>query len=341
MAGFRKSCARSAFTLVELLVVIAIIGVLVALLLPAVQAAREAARRMSCSNNMKQLGLALHNYHDTNGRFAPAGINYGWCLNPPAATNLPQNRILNVNGFILMMPFFEQTAAATQYVSTAAASNVINGNTSCCGPNAASEPLAGDAGTSGNANIVKRKLKNFLCPSDSGDPLLPATSVYSIGNTTNLGQGAKTTYDFSAFIGSYVCKHWATHNASQRRMFGENSTTRFSDVTDGTSNTVAFCETTLEVYNGRCPPWGYRGWVQVGVDIGYSGGINDWSYISTPTYIPKAGKVGSWARPGSLHPGGCMVCLADGSVRFISQTTDAVLRDRLASMADGNAIVVP
>ena len=69
---------RLAFTLVELLVVIAIIGILVALLLPAIQAAREAARRTECTNKMKQLGVAIHNYHDTHKQFPPAGINYGW-----------------------------------------------------------------------------------------------------------------------------------------------------------------------------------------------------------------------------------------------------------------------
>jgi len=328
---------RAAFTLVELLVVIAIIGVLVALLLPAVQSAREAARRMSCSNNLKQLGLALHNYHDAFLRFPPAGLNYGWCRNPPPATALPENRILNVNGFTLMLSFYEQNAMAQQHRSTEASSNVTNGNTGCCGPNAAQEPLAGNASV--NAVLMRTKLKIFLCPSDPGDPLLPATSVYSIGNTQNLGQGAKTNYDFSASITNYTCKHWSTHTLAARRMFGENSTTRFADVTDGTSNTVAFCESTREVVNGRCSPWGYRGWVQVGNDIGAPLGINNWIYNAAT--VPKVGRVRSWGHPASLHPTGCMVCLADGSVRFVSQTAPVVVREAMGAMADGTNFELP
>jgi prepilin-type N-terminal cleavage/methylation domain-containing protein len=332
---------RRAFTLVELLVVIAIIGVLVALLLPAVQSARESARRMSCSNNLKQLGLALHNYHDTFQRFPPAGLNYGWCKNPAAATGLPANRILNVNGFTLMLPFIEQTAMAGSYQNIAAASNVTVGNESCCGPTTATEPLAAGGVPTVNANILGTRLKIFLCPSDPQSPLAPSTTdIYSIGyNKGNLGRGARTSYDFSSRL-AYNCKQWQLDaNLATRRMFGENSTTRFSDVTDGTSNTVAFCESTLDTDNGETTTWGYRGWVMIGTDLGAST-INNWIYNNDPARR-KVGRVGSWGWPGSLHPSGCMVTMGDGAVRFVPQNTDSVTRNNMAAMADGLSVTLP
>jgi hypothetical protein len=311
--------------------------VLVALLLPAVQTARESARRMSCSNNLKQLGLALHNYHDTHGRFPPAGINYGWCLNPPPATNMPENNRLNANGLAMMLPFYEQAALAAQYRWNEPASNVMNGNQSCCGPNNAVERMVGTAAN--NAAVARTRLKILMCPSDTFDPLLPATGVYSIGSTQNLGQGVKTNYDFSVRL-AYACNQWLLDKShpstsSLVRMFGENSTTRFADVIDGASNTVALCESTHDVYNGRCTPWAYRGWVQVGNDIGVSNGINNWIYPSAGQASYKVGRVGSWGWPGSLHPGGVQVTMGDGAVRFVPQNTDAVVRLGMAAMMDG------
>ena len=335
-------CRRPAFTLVELLVVIAIIVVLVALLLPAVQSAREAARRMSCSNNLKQLGLALHNYHDTFQRFPPAGLNYGWCRNPPPATGASNNRILNVNGLALMMAFYEQGAAAGQYVNTAAASNVTVGNESCCGPTVAQEPLAGGGVPTTNAEIVRLRLKIFLCPSDMTDPSIPnTTDIYSIGyNRGNLGRGARTNYDFSSLL-SYQCDEWTRQrNNNTRRMFAQNSDCRFADVADGTSNTVAYCESTRDTDNGETTTWGYRGWVMIGNDLGTSAGINNWIYNNDPARR-KVGRVGSWGWPGSLHPNGCMVGMGDGAVRFVPQNAAQVVRDAMARISDGNTFDLP
>ncbi len=95
---------RRAFTLIELLVVIAIIAVLIALLLPAVQAAREAARRAQCVNNLKQLGLALHNYESSNSVFPFAGANYGWCTGGTPANHKGQT-IMNLNGLGTLLPY--------------------------------------------------------------------------------------------------------------------------------------------------------------------------------------------------------------------------------------------
>jgi prepilin-type N-terminal cleavage/methylation domain-containing protein len=333
---------RRGFTLVELLVVIAIIGVLVALLLPAVQTARESARRMTCSNNLKQLGLALHNYHDGFTRFAPAGLNYGWCQTPQAATNTSENRIMNVNGFTLLLPFMEQMGLAGQFQPHVAASNVTVGNDGCCGPTAAKEPLAGGGVSAANAAVMATRLKPLNCPSDPQNPLTPSTTdIYSIGHSKgNLGRGARTSYDFSSRL-AYKCKQWSLDATSPlRRMFGENSTTRFSDITDGSSNTVAFCESTLDTDNGETTTWGYRGWVMVGNDLGSPSGISNWVYNNDLTRR-KVGRVGSWGWPGSLHPSGCLVCMGDGAVRFVPQNTPLVIRENMAKMADGAAVDLP
>src|SRR6187455_3137726 len=100
------SKTRRGFTLIELLVVIAIIAILIGLLLPAVQKVREAASRMKCANNLKQIALACHNYHDVHDCLPPAGKGYGWCDN---SSGTGDARIYNLNGLVLLLPFLEQT----------------------------------------------------------------------------------------------------------------------------------------------------------------------------------------------------------------------------------------
>ncbi|WP_437192164.1 DUF1559 domain-containing protein [Planctomicrobium sp. SH527] len=315
---------QNAFTLIELLVVIAIIAILIALLLPAVQQAREAARRSQCKNNLKQLGLALHNYHDTVNTFPPSSV--GRCY---PATPAPTSPILNTNGITMLLPYIEQTALYNKYNFSGPAStwNSVTGSADSSGL----DPVA-----SGNAAVVKTVIQAFLCPSDPGSPVLAdATGNYGISATNTGTGGAKTCYDFVTFPWiNGGCENWAGSASTTRRMFGGNSRCRIGDITDGTSNTVAMAETTLNVINGRPPAWGYRGWVMPGIDL--SGHvINNWTWL---TNDPIIGRLGTWSRPGSLHTGGIHVLLADGSVRFLSENIDTTTRRNLSYMADGEVL---
>ncbi len=118
-------------------------------------------------------------------------------------------------------------------------------------------------------------------------------------------------------------------------MFGENSNAGISKLTDGTSSTIAMMEKTLDVYNGDGSAALYRGWVETGVDP--SVGINRWVYPSRPL-TRLVGRLGSWAWPGSLHPGGCNAAFGDGSVRFIKETTNLVVLYKLSRIGDGGIV---
>ena len=324
------------FTLVELLVVIAIIGVLVALLLPAVQAAREAARRAKCSNNMKQLGLALQNYESTHKQFPPAGKSYGWCHSQKGAGYVADPVTLNVHGLMLLAPYFEERAIHDRY-DPETAMTTLNINYQ---PGGRNSPPAGDPVGSGNAELATHEFDLVRCPSDSGDPYLPDDSYYGISSGSGF-KGVKTNYDFSVQYWEWRCNAWRLTAEEERRMFGENSDTRTGQVLDGLSNTIAFGETTLDNANGKCPAWAYRGWVQVGVDPAQ--GINIWEsfWTNPPTTWGKpvlAGQVGSWSWAGSHHPTGCFFTFGDGSVRFLSEDTGIVVLEHYAKMADSEVV---
>jgi prepilin-type N-terminal cleavage/methylation domain-containing protein/prepilin-type processing-associated H-X9-DG protein len=323
---------RSAFTLIELLVVIAIIAILIALLVPAVQKVREAAARSQCQNNLKQLGVALHNYEGVNKRFPPAGKSYGWCTHTPP-TFSRDAQAFNLHGLVLLLPYLEQQGLYASYDSSAASQGyMING----------APPAGGATITARNAALAATFLAILRCPVDTGEPAEPTAVHYTI-DVGNPLRGIKTNYDFSVQYWEWRCNAWA-NTASTRRMFGENSTARPTDITDGLSNTIAMGETTLECVNGTTPAWAYRGWVQVGIDPApsmHGGGINVWQspWTNPPdptrTQAPRPGKVGSWSWPGSLHPDGCNFLLGDGSVRFFSETTPFATMTALARPADG------
>jgi prepilin-type N-terminal cleavage/methylation domain-containing protein len=324
---------RSGFTLIELLVVIAIIAILIALLLPAVQQAREAARRSQCRNNLKQLGLALHNYHDNYNCFpyssAADGISGG-------ATK----QIKNHRGWLGVLPYFDQGPLF----------NLVNFSVAAGERNAVGGTLQGTAFTSaavpGNAAVVSRPLTAFLCPSDSGDPQYRgADTTYGISAAAATAGffGAKTCYDFSTWSAQWTTP-WNSQPRDQRRMFGIESNSQIRDLTDGSTNTAMVVETTLEVIDGVTPAWGFTRHVGNGIDLASTNSlrINDWTCCSwqSPPFqsTPRPGRLGEWGTAGSLHVGGCHVCLADGSVRFLSENMDNVTRTRVASIADAQTL---
>ena len=332
-----RRSARRAFTLIELLVVIAIIAILIALLLPAVQQAREAARRTQCRNNLKQLGLALHNYHDTFKLFpystladASATTNTGAPVNI-IASKYPQMQGLNKRGWVDVLPYFDQAPLYNQANHTGAFGSYNPGGVS----------MAGDPQTNGNARIVSQVLPAFICPTDDGDQQYRGTTVNYVISPAAAAAGvfgAKTSYDMSVLRYSSDRQLYVDENRLTRRLFGIHSNSKISDVRDGTSNVAMIIHGTLEVRNGVSNTWGYSKWVGNGIDLG-SDPINFWlccSWAPPMTEIP--GRTANWGAAGSQHTGGTFVTLADGAVVWLSQNIDTTVRQRLAMIADGNPI---
>ncbi|TWU20696.1 Type II secretion system protein G precursor [Novipirellula galeiformis] len=321
--------SKMGFTLVELLVVIAIIGVLVGLLLPAVQAAREAARRMSCSNNMKQLGLALHNYHDTHQKFPPSVVASGPIESGSAKPGV--GNVRNHRGWQMLLPFIEQAALYEAFDFSLASSSCTVSSTNTLGG-----PKPGEAG---NANdvVVSTSIPAFLCPSDPNPTHYSSNSSvhYSISPGTTTLLGAFTNYDFNAERTYNSANTWSGTAQSTRRMFGHMDQSRMRDILDGTSNSIAICETIRNVVNGTGTTWGYSKWVGQGVDAAYYQGINDNLWSTTP---PVPYKLADWSTPGSLHPAGAQFTFGDGSVHFLTDSIDLVTQQRLAYISDGQVV---
>lgn len=330
------------FTLVELLVVIAIIGVLVGLLLPAVQAAREAARRMQCSNNLKQLGLALHNYADAYKKF-PAGRMSLGSSRGGAGKFDPITK--NGHGLVFILPFIEQTNLYNKFESRGAYGDTIN-TFSVSGATASPLPIGLSAAESGNALLASEKgPATFYCPSDGGNPIIPNHAYYTADAGALKLDSYKTNYDFISSMQTFgTANHYRTASGSTRYLFGENSYATFGSISDGTSNSFAMGEMTLELYNGRTSGWSFAGWVSVGLDpVGNwnttfpARGINVWKY---GTAAPLYGRRASWYNVASLHTGGAQFVMADGSVHFVSESTDVPTLTYLSAIADGQVASV-
>ena len=321
-----------AFTLIELLVVIAIIAVLIALLLPAVQQAREAARRSSCKNNLKQLGLAMHNYHDTHLVFP-----YGFTTDSDGATHKRDS------WFQRILPQLEQSAMSNMY-------------------EADRTPYIHEMSRSA-ADLQVRKIPQtpiavFTCPSDGSSPGYGGSGYQEIfqgnyavnagaGNTWSVGSNGVITVTDRNMTG-----------ANPGGLFGLRSKYSLRDCTDGTTNILLFSEGII-----RGIPSG-SSWGELG---GYWGGGPHGAYGFSVAEIPNTsvadrvysckaeiytgapkgapceigqagGLIGRWNFARSYHTGGVQATMADGSVKFISDNIDRQTWLKLGLRSDGQVI---
>lgn len=304
---------RRGFTLVELLVVIAIIGILIALLLPAVQAAREAARRSQCSNNLKQLGLAMHNYHDVHKAF------------PPAAWS-SRNQLSWVT---MILPFIEQQPLHdTVDFAAAAYSNANRG----VGTNQIAALLCPSSKTIRNTNAGD----DFTV---TGSPAVKAftTHYYGIMGPEGTNTSTATAYRVLPDPAGTMNAHGGY---ADQGILGPDRCRNMRDVIDGTSNTLLVGEISWEL--AGC----YRNYVR-----GISGNPNDPANPENRNAACNPAKNVQYqinlvrytsgnfndVSFGSQHPGGCHFAVADGSVTFISETVDMALYLAAASR-DGKEV---
>ena len=332
MLGFASRRLRGAFTLIELLVVIAIIAVLVALLLPAVQQAREAARRTQCKNNLKQYGLALHNYHETFGLFPPGGDAQTW----------GNSNSLNWQAKIL--PYTDQMSIYTQ-INFELWSNVTT-------------PIPGGPNQVLRDGLVLQahKLPYALCPSDGHmlqNPLWGQVaqtnytgSMGSQGNVSNPGAGGASCNQWQQFALMVNPNNADTLDPTQvSGMFcRDGASIKLSLVTDGTSNTILVGEV-LPSCNDHASGglWQTNGMgdahastivpINTYNTCNYTLGTN-WAPVTNTQCTDASNWNWSWGFR-SVHPGGAHFLFTDGSVHFLAASISMQTYQYLGGKADG------
>jgi prepilin-type N-terminal cleavage/methylation domain-containing protein len=329
---------RSAFTLVELLVVIAIIGILVAMLLPAVQAAREAARRSQCSNNLKQLGLGVHNYHDVYKSFP---ISYGFGNASTGTQYNPTND--GKSWFVGLLPFIEQQPL----YSKVAFNQALNWTD----PN----------GVQPNTEVAMTVLETLLCPSDgtnrkglmdgrANSAAVTPTNPGNIWAVNNYKGVAGGNWDWGDHVNTWQQNAKFNHpndNNGQNGLDrgngfvcrnGGNLTNNYIDmasIIDGTSNTFIIGEAVPAWCNHTWWYWFNGSTATCGVPLNYRKNQGAGYLVSQHT---------DWNRNYSffsLHPGGGQFTLGDASTRFISDTIDFNLYKALGTISGSEPFQVP
>ena len=349
----RKNLRRrffAGFTLIELLVVIAIIAILIALLLPAVQQAREAARRTQCKNNLKQLGLAMHNYHDVHNLFPHNHQRY---LNDRA--NVPENRTGGFSWIVYSLPYLDQAPLYNTLTFTQ------------IDRDSGTDP--GNGGTQANLDAFRTPLPMVNCPSNDQPKVRGAVQWQTPGGYrwrfTGNRIGAGTDYVGSlghiwggwkdcnavpdalvndAIPGSdlgrkgsdpgtpWVNGEWANEWVRTNGVFNYGGSKGIRDIVDGTSNTVAVFEN-MHYRGGNGANFDFRNshyssWMTtLGANHNLRNPINDRKYQQGAGDLRCEG-------PTSRHVGGVQVLMADGSVRFLTENIDHGVKYKLAVRND-------
>jgi prepilin-type N-terminal cleavage/methylation domain-containing protein/prepilin-type processing-associated H-X9-DG protein len=330
----RRSTSRAAFTLIELLVVIAIIAVLIGLLLPAVQKVREAAQRAQCQNNLKQIGLAIHNYESAMGGLPPSRVSKNNSNPPYIPVNTGRGNVL-----VYILPYIEQDNVLRNYVQSRDWNDPVNTG----------------------SGVLRTVFNLYQCPSTPNSPRFQTLTgeKYLIGfappypDTTNPATFEIFAADYASCVqikdsnksavGLGLAAPYSTANRPGLGAMRQNVVTPISSITDGTSNTVVFAEFAgrpTQYYTGGRPDPS-----KVLKDAGWAG--HDFRINVTGT--DATGTTGSNGGPCvincnndsdvfAFHSGGANVLMSDGSARLLSQTTTA---QQLIYMVTANGGEVP
>ncbi len=338
MSEFSKSVPNRrlrGFTLIELLVVIAIIAILIALLLPAVQQAREAARRAQCKNNLKQFGIAFHNYHDTHGSFP-----FAWMAGPD----------LNVSGWgIMLLPYLDQGPLWEQWDSRVPAFNEAVG-------------LFPPAAVQQNLEVIQTPLQVFRCPSSLAVPVddyrLPANAAgdgvppfdlnYRAATSDYCpGSGVLDTFADIAYSGDAGSNRGGALNAVGLE---PKSITKMSHLRDGSSNTLLIAERTggASIYRGNTQDAALTTAMGFANGGGWGDFLNGEHWVAGALFDGNPGLDGGPCAINcnnirsqsfhSFHSGGIQLVLGDGSARFISENISAYIFASLITRAKGETI---
>lgn len=357
---------KGGFTLIELLVVIAIIAILIALLLPAVQQAREAARRTQCKNNLKQLGLACHNYHDTFNQFPMNWFNGN--NNTQGDPNNPSYPNGSWPWTVMALPYIEES---NLYNQISQYFTVANGTLPNIG--------MGYSGTLGSTpsprTLAQKVIPGFICPSNDQERVRrdqvieidnggwgtaphqgPAGGLDYIGNMGHIWAGWKDCGDVPDFPSAdnrfvrggsatgtpWISERWNNDNPNINGVFMFRGSRGIHEIVDGTTNTVLLFESMhwqfsrngAQLVVNRNPRIDSNWASPLAAVNSMRNPINN----RNPAWQPTDPNDPRCSGPSSNHVGGCQVVLCDGSVRFISENMDNLVRYNISNRRDGNVI---